>query len=79
MITSSDEIAKPLDLRLLEGNGFRTKPLEYSFNYLRGLLNSKSDTCWECHNLNNCSSKEHILKCSKVKPIIKELKQKGLL
>lgn len=72
-----EEIAKPLDLRLLEGDA-RQKPLEYSFNYLRGLINSRTNICWKCHNLSTCHNLEHIKRCSKIKLVIQELKTKGL-
>jgi hypothetical protein len=73
-----EDIAKPLDIRLYEGEGI-VKPLEYSFNYLRGLINARTNECWNCYHLNKCKSREHILRCKKIKTIVKELKTKGLL
>lgn len=74
----NEEYAHPLDIRLYEGDGI-IKPLEYSFNYLRGLVNTRTNECWNCRYLNRCKSKVHILHCKKVKTVIQELKTKGLI
>ena len=77
-VCADNDYAHPIDTRLFAGEAL-DRPLQYTFNYVKGLVNSHSNECWNCLNINRCNCMEKLLKCAKIQPVINELKNRGLI